>query len=244
MDIAIVKERDGLVRGLKTFYYVWKGDKPPEDYSSLKPIRESVSPWINYVWWDSPAPGVPGEFFAILWWGFVEVDRPGYYRFYVVTDDGSRVWIDGKLVIDAWRDQPPTVYISNPVYLKKGYHNLKYFFYNRYSFSEAVLGWMSIDGEASIIPKEKLYHCLSNEVFFTNIPDNYVVELLPAEAEIKRCVSVSNVCRVKLDENEIPLEAYIRVVSNDGKIILETKEKTIIWGGDEFRIVKLEQTGP
>lgn len=239
----MIKIREGLTRGLKTFYYVWSGDKPPEDPSSLKPVKTGVSPWINYVWWNSPTPGVPGEFFAILWVGFIEVDKSGYYRFYVVTDDGSRVWINDELIIDAWRDQPPTAYISKPIYLKKGFHRLKYYFYNRFSFAEAVLGWIDADGSSSVVPKEKLYYCIGNEVFFTNLPEGYTVEILPTESEVRRCTSAKGICKLVLIDNEIPLEAYVRIIDPSGRTIYESKEKTIIWGGDEFKVMRIEK-GP
>jgi len=32
----------------------------------------------------------------------------GNYQLRVVSDDGARVWVDGELVIDSWREQPPT----------------------------------------------------------------------------------------------------------------------------------------
>lgn len=32
----------------------------------------------------------------------------GNYQLRVVSDDGARVWVDGELVIDSWRAQPPT----------------------------------------------------------------------------------------------------------------------------------------
>ncbi len=237
---VLVKIKDGLVNGLKTYYYTWSGNKAPEDPASLKPVKEDISPWINYVWWDSPAPGIPSEFYAILWFGYIEVDRPGMYRFYLTTDDGSRLWIDDKLIIDAWKDQPPTTYISDPIYLSQGYHRIKYYFYNKYGFAEAVLGWIPPEGEAGIIPKEKLFHCIGFDVFFTNIPDNYVVEILPIDAEKKTCKAYENICRIPLPPDKIPLEAIIRLYDKRGRIVYESSKRTLVWGGDEFKFVKVD----
>ena len=38
--------------------------------------------------------------FAYCWRGFVEVPADGAYRFYVRSDDGSRLWIGETLVVD------------------------------------------------------------------------------------------------------------------------------------------------
>lgn len=233
----IVKVKDGIVNGLKTYYYVWSGEKPPDDLSSLKPVYETISPWINYIWWDSPAPGVPKEFFAIAWFGYLKVDRPGVYRFYVTTDDGSRFWVDGELLIDAWKDQPPTTYVSKPVFLTRGFHRLKYYFYSRYVFSEAVLGWIPQEGEASIIPKDKLYHCIGDTVFFTNLPDNYVVELLPVDSSKKKCIVSNGICGIKASYEEYPLESMVRILDDKGDIVYESQQRLLIWGGDEFKLV-------
>ncbi len=236
---VLIKDKEGLVNGLKTLYYTWSGENPPEDLLKLEPVHKDTSPWINYIWWTSPAPGVPSEFFAIAWIGYIEVDKPGMYRFYLTTDDGSRLWIDDELVIDAWKDQPPTTYISKSIFLSKGYHRIKYYFYNRYAFAEAVLGWIPQDGEASIVPKNKFYHCLVNEVYFTNIPEKHVVEILPVDAEKKTCVSDGEICIIKLGEEEIPLESIIRIIDDKGKIVYETPEKILVWGGDEYRLAVL-----
>lgn len=50
-------------------------------------------------------PGFPGlknrfEWFALDFSGGFMVDGPGLYRFRISSDDGSKVFIDGKQVID------------------------------------------------------------------------------------------------------------------------------------------------
>jgi hypothetical protein len=37
----------------------------------------------------------------------------GTYTLEVTTDDGVRVWIDDKLVINSWKYQGPTLYTAN-----------------------------------------------------------------------------------------------------------------------------------
>lgn len=237
---VLIKTKEGLLRGLKTLYYRWKGSDPPNDLLLLKPIREDVSPWINYTWWSNPAPGVPAEFFAIAWLGFIYVDKAGVYRFYVTTDDGSRVWVDEKLLIDAWKDQPPTTYVSEPIPLSEGYHRLKYYFYNRYAFAQAVLGWIPQEGEAGVIPKDRFYHVISDRVFFEGVPEDYTVEVLPSGAEKKICISRGGVCGIRVLFDELPMEAIIRVLDTSGGVVYETPEKITLWGGDEIKLAEIK----
>jgi len=237
----LVKVKDGLISGLKTLYYTWSGENPPDELLNLKPVKEGISPNINYIWWDGPAPGLPSEFYAVAWIGYIEVDKPGLYRFYLTTDDGSRLWIDDKLLIDAWRDQAPTTYVSEPIYLSRGYHKLKYYYYNRYGLGEAVLGWIPPDGEPTIIPHNRFFHCIGSEVFFTNIPDNYVVEVKPIGGEKKACVASGSLCVIKYSLDDYPLEAVIRIYDEASKPIYEAESPILVWGGDEFKLVVLKE---
>jgi hypothetical protein len=42
------------------------------------------------------------EWFGIRWDGRLSVPADGEYRFRTISDDGSRIWIDGELVVDNW----------------------------------------------------------------------------------------------------------------------------------------------
>ena len=46
--------------------------------------------------------------FAARWTGRVDPPASGTYRLTTVSDDGVRLWLDGKLLIDNWADHAPT----------------------------------------------------------------------------------------------------------------------------------------
>jgi hypothetical protein len=48
----------------------------------------------------------------------------GLYTLSVITDDGARVYVDGKLVIDEWHWQAPTHY-ERSLRLAKGSHRIR-----------------------------------------------------------------------------------------------------------------------
>lgn len=73
---------------------------PPE---GLK--RSTVT--VDGQTWSTVAPGT-ADHFSVRWTGFVAAPRAGTWTFHVTSDDGVRLWVDGKLLIDRWVVQRPT----------------------------------------------------------------------------------------------------------------------------------------
>jgi len=92
--------------------------------------RNDSSVYFN---WDSGSPGsnVGSDNFSVRWTRTLNVPRSGYYRFYARSDDGVRVWVNGQLRINAWRDQAPTTYASDWLYLNEGVNSIKVEYYER-----------------------------------------------------------------------------------------------------------------
>ena len=44
----------------------------------------------------------PGDHFACEFIGKILVDETGKYNFFTKSDDGSRLWVDGKKIVDNW----------------------------------------------------------------------------------------------------------------------------------------------
>ncbi len=64
----------------------------------------------NFDWgYGAPAPGLPADGFSVRWSGWVEAAGSGATQFRTLSDDGVRVWIDNRLVIDNWADHGATL---------------------------------------------------------------------------------------------------------------------------------------
>lgn len=57
---------------------------------------------VNFNWDQTPPLGLPHDYYSVRWEGYVKVQRGGKYDFIVSSDDGSRLWVDGKEVINDW----------------------------------------------------------------------------------------------------------------------------------------------
>jgi len=60
---------------------------------------------LDFNWRDgAPAPGLPVEGFSARWTADVRPTAAGTYRLALLSDDGSRLKIDGRVVLDHWGD--------------------------------------------------------------------------------------------------------------------------------------------
>jgi beta-glucosidase len=65
------------------------------------PIVTRIDKDVNFEFGgNSPAPGVPGTNFSARWTGSLTVPNPGSYKLGVTGDDGYRLWLDGKLLVE------------------------------------------------------------------------------------------------------------------------------------------------
>lgn len=102
--------------GLTADYY--SGD----NFNHLVGSRTDPTP--NFVWTGSPFPGIASTDFSIKWHGFIKIPESGMYRLITTSDDGSRLFIDGKQLTHDWNIQAPTE-SSATVNLTKGLHKIK-----------------------------------------------------------------------------------------------------------------------
>ena len=233
-----VRVKQGTMHGLLGKYYTWSGDNPPDkfDEKNLKLVR--VDPEINFVWWDKPAEQVPHEYFGVEWSGLLHVPVEGLYRFYVVSDDGCRLWIDGELVIDAWKDQAPTVYHSDLLELSAGYHKILIRFYNRYAFAVIQLGWIRPDGYTGIIASDNLLCRLGDKVEVKGLRENYKVELWCGKKIGEGYANSKGIAVIDVSKLEKPVDGYLRVYDDRGELVLESPVIRDLWGGDRFNLVR------
>ncbi len=84
----------GRGRGLRGEYFA------DENLAKLALVR--IDPTLEFQWGQSPGADVPADGFSVRWTGRVEAPRSGRYTFHVLADDGARLWIDGKKILDEW----------------------------------------------------------------------------------------------------------------------------------------------
>jgi hypothetical protein len=104
-------------------------------------LRQESSP--NYAaTTGSFAPAVSADNFSARYEKYIDV-QAGTYRFTVTADDGVRVRVDNRLVIDKWFNQPATTYTAD-VELTTGYHYVVVDYYDASGNAQLQFGFAQV----------------------------------------------------------------------------------------------------
>src|SRR6185436_5123117 len=82
---------------------------------------------INYSWGTGGPAGLPADNFSARWTGSFPFANETV-TFSARADDGVRVFLDGTLIIDGWKDQSPTTYTATRT-VTAGVHEVKVEYY-------------------------------------------------------------------------------------------------------------------
>lgn len=73
-----------------------------DDRHLAQPVLTRIDPNIDFDWGaGAPAPGMGKDTFSVRWTGRVEARVSGRHTFLVRADNGARLWIDGRLLLDS-----------------------------------------------------------------------------------------------------------------------------------------------
>lgn len=121
-------------------------------------VLKRLDAQVNFDWADKPAaPGVPTEDFSVRWTGQVQAQHSENYTFHVEADDGVRVWLGDRQIMDEWRQQSTTL-VSLPVALNAGqFYPLTIEYFSAKPPAMAKLKWSSPSTPVGVIPASRLY---------------------------------------------------------------------------------------
>jgi hypothetical protein len=120
-------------------------------------FKTRYDPMIDFDWGNSaPLAEIKPDGFSVRWLGRLIVPMTEHYTFFTATDDGVRVWINNRLIIDAWRENVQNL-AAPPVVLVAGQTNeLRMEMYDARERAMARLFWSSPSTPRTIIPTERL----------------------------------------------------------------------------------------
>lgn len=102
---------------------------------------------VNYLWYyDAPYWDFHGaddsNYFSVRWTGKIKAPKSGKYKLQVMHNDGARLTINDKVLIDQWSDRRKSKIDEAHIYLKEGQvYDIQLDYYNNGGVSEIKLGW-------------------------------------------------------------------------------------------------------
>jgi PA14 domain len=125
-------------------------------FTNLK--KTDLDATIDFDWGKAaPQAGMGVDTFSVRWTGQIQPKYSEEYAFKTTSDDGVRLWIDGKLVIDHWKDQPALPH-SGKISLEAGKkYDIRLEYYDNLGAASQKLAWASTSQSLETVPTSQLY---------------------------------------------------------------------------------------
>ena len=179
-----------------------------------KPVLKRVDANINV---ESTREAWPGtqllDQFYIRWTGKIRAPKDGAYTFFLESDDGSRLFIEGKEIVNndgahAMEEK------SGSAELKAGDHDIKIEFYEKDLDAGCKFSWQPHGGDKQIVPASVLFHAAVEGSIATSGKAGLLAEYYGMDVAIEDFPSITadkkpTVSRVDKNVNfESTLEAW------------------------------------
>lgn len=141
--------------GVKYFYYRGSWDSLP-DFNKLKPVQTGI---INQGWTFNQLPDKTN--YALLIEGFIEVKDEGYHVFIFDSDDGAKLYVGNKLLINYDGLHGRGNDKSYMIPLQKGFHPLRIEYFQKEGGADLQLMWITpgnYEPRPVPLPVEVQYH--------------------------------------------------------------------------------------
>ncbi|NGO09397.1 glycoside hydrolase family 2 [Streptomyces sp. HC44] len=141
------------IHGLKGEYYT-QSAPGAFDFHELKATGfdpkldfDNLEPRLNFATGRS-------DDVSVRWTGKIVPEKTGPHTFSVIGDNGFRLWVDGKLVIDHWVDDWDREQTGQPVELTAGRaYDIKVEYFEHYGGSNLHLRWTPPGGSKEAVPQ-------------------------------------------------------------------------------------------
>jgi hypothetical protein len=163
MPVLCLAQEDGKVAAFGTtvvnpsglrglIFNIPKNSKSIPKIEKLKPLGTIYTDSLNITPREFSV-GFPGitdrfEWFAIDYTGRFYIQQPGTYRFSLLSDDGSKLYLDGQTVIDNGGLHPPTT-MEGFTELAGGIHRIRVSYFQGPRYHLALVLKVSGPGETS-----------------------------------------------------------------------------------------------
>jgi len=226
-----------------------------------KSASKEIDAKVDHNWPGPPLTQLPAQLksldnFSARWEGFVLPPEDGEYEIGVDIDDGARVWVDGKPIIDNW-DNGVTRYRGGKAVLHKGQKAaIKIEYFNGTGQRALRLGWRTpTDLEALRNAKQTLDNSYSTYLpktaawfdFWTNarydggqkITSHYALNRFPLYVRAGSIIPLGPVVQYATEKLDAPYEIRIYPGADASFIVYEDDNETYNYEKGQYAAYEL-----
>jgi glucose/arabinose dehydrogenase len=122
------------------------------------PSATRIDSRLDFNWgYQAPVSNLNGDYFSIVWKGYLHTPTDNLYTFYLNSDDGIKLWIDDEVLVDNLQNAPEDELTVSKV-LASGIHPIKIYYYEDAGAASISFSWSSSELPKGIIPHNVLYN--------------------------------------------------------------------------------------
>jgi hypothetical protein len=160
---------------------------------------------IDFNWGDSaPDPSLVGKAFSVRWTGQIHAQYSENYTFYTNADDGVRLWVGGKLVVNDWRDQYATP-MQGTVALQAGQtYDIKLEYFENGRPPAAVhLSWSSASQAKQIVPPSAFVESGKDQPTVGTLPPAAGNDPVIPDAPLNLTATAASISQINLQWSDV-----------------------------------------
>jgi len=113
---------------------------------------------VNFNWGtSSPSAAIASNTFSARWTGQVQPATSGTYTFFTQSDDGIRLWVNGKQIINNWTNHSVTENRGTIALVAGQKYDIRLEYYDNTNSAVAKLLWSAVGVTKQIIPQSQLF---------------------------------------------------------------------------------------
>ena len=134
-----------------SYRYIHGTFRMVNDFLDLPPVKTGIAPNFTIEAREKE------QFFAFDYEGYINIPEDGLYTFYLTTNDGGRLYLDDRLLINN-DGLHPLAEVYKPIALKAGLHSISVKYFQEGGTNGLIVSWHGPGFEKQIIPAPVLFH--------------------------------------------------------------------------------------
>ncbi len=226
------------------------------DFEEL--VLERIDSQVDFNWrTGSPDELVADNKFSVRWSGMVEPEFSETYTFSSISDDGMRLWVNGELLIDSWRNQSRKER-SGEITLEAGQlYDIKMEYFEQGGLAVSQLSWESESQIKEVIPASAFYQKVDLQPQYFNViqeplefGDSFDVEFQVKNVEVGTTADFDVEFYLSKDGNDFYLGSQrVSALTGNSQSDLASIELTLpdrdnaFWTGDGNYLLRMVVDG-